>query len=89
MRPGDVLIYRLVGTPVSRLVAYADVTAPPEHNPFLQWDYRVRRRVVAVVETLRDGPAFDLLEVPPVRMTKRLGNDVGDRAVELIARAVG
>jgi hypothetical protein len=38
----------------------------------LTWAFEVRRQVVAVVDTLREGPAFDLFEVSPVRMTKRL-----------------
>jgi hypothetical protein len=55
MRPSDVLIYRSVGTPVSRLVAVAKVQAAPLERPFLQWRFQVQREVIALVDTLRHG----------------------------------
>lgn len=87
MRPGDILVYRTVGMPVSRLVAAAEVEEAPVEKPFLRWGYQVRREVFALVDTLRNAPAFDLLEVPPVRVTKRLDADTGEQAVGLIRRA--
>ena len=72
MRPGDALVYRFVGTPVSRLVAVGTVLPPPVEKPFGQWRFQVRREITALVPTLREGPPFGLLETAPVRMTKRL-----------------
>lgn len=88
MRRGDLLIYRSVGTPISRLVAYAEVLGSPADRPVLQWRFQVPRRVIAVVRSLRDGPAFALLDTAPVRMTKRLDDGTGALAVELIDLAV-
>ena len=88
MSRGDCLVYRSVGTNVSRLVAYAEVLGPPREMPFLQWRFQVPRRVIAVVPSLRDAPAFELLETAPVRMTKRLDRRTGALAVDLIRRAV-
>lgn len=87
MTRGDILIYRSVGTPVSRLVAFGTVLAPPEEKPFLRWTFQVRREIAAVVPTLRDAAPFDVLETKPVRMTKRLDETQGAKAVELIRAA--
>jgi hypothetical protein len=87
MRPGEVLVYRSVGTLVSRLVAVATVLAPPEEKPFRQWRFQVPRRIESLVATLRDAPPFDLLETAAVRMTKRLDPSVGAKAVELVRSA--
>lgn len=87
MRPGDVLVYRTVGMPVSRLVAAAEVAQAPFEKPFMRWRYQVRRDVFALVETLREAPAFDLLNEPPVRVTKRLDAVTGEQAVALIRSA--
>lgn len=87
MQPGDVLIYRSVGTAVSRLVAAGTVLSSPEEKPVSQWPCRVRRKITALVPTLRDAPPFDVLETAPVRMTKRLDGILAATAVELIAAA--
>lgn len=89
MRRGDLLIYRSVGTPVSRLVAVGRVLGPPQPLAVLQWPFRVPVEHLAVVDTLRDGPAFGLLETAPVRVTKRLDDGTGARAVDLLERATG
>jgi hypothetical protein len=87
MRPGDVLVYRSVGTPVSRLVAVGTVLASPEEKPFRQWRFQVPREITALVPTLRDAPPFDRLDTAPVRMTKRLDPSVGAKAVGLVRSA--
>lgn len=87
MRPGDILVYRTVGMPVSRLVAAAEVKQAPVERPFLRWRYQVRREVFALVDTLGLAPAFDLLNEPPVRVTKRLDAATGEQAVAMIRRA--
>lgn len=87
MVPGDVLIYRSVGTPVSRLVAVATVLSPPIEEPVGQWSFQVRCEITELVPTLRYGPPFDLLQTAPVRMTKRLDDSTGRTAVELIRSA--
>ena len=87
MQPGDRLIYRTVGMPVSRLVAVARVVEPPRAEKLLRWDYRVPREVEILIPTLRYGPAFELLQTPPTRMTKKLSDAQDDQAVELLAAA--
>ena len=84
MEPGDRLIYRTVGMPVSRLIAVARVLEEPLEEKLLQWDYRVPREVEVLIPSLRYGPAFKLLETPGTRMTKKLTDEQGEQAVELI-----
>jgi hypothetical protein len=88
MQAGDVLVYRTVGHPVSRLVAHAEVLGPPRDQPVAQWAKSVPRRTTAVVDTYRNGPLFEELGLKPVRMTRRLDDETGARAVALIDAAV-
>jgi hypothetical protein len=69
-------------------VAYAEVLGGPEEQPIGQWRYRVPRRPLAIVDTLRNGPLFEELGETRVRMTKRLDEETGARAVALIDAAV-
>jgi hypothetical protein len=87
MAPGDVLVHRSVGTAPSRLVAVGTVVARPENTTVGQWPFQVRREITLLVATLRDAPRFELLETAPIRMTKRLDEATGQKAVELIEAA--
>lgn len=46
-----------------------------------------RRQITDLVNTLPDPPLLELLDEPPVRVTKRLDDSVGRRALELIRSA--
>ncbi len=82
MKAGDILVYRSVGTGVSRLVAFATVRSAPVQRTVEQWAYRVPRDITAVVPTLGDAAPFDVLGAPPIRVTMRLDDATGARAVE-------
>ena len=89
VRRGDVLIHRAVGARPSRLLAVAVVTSDIHRGKNDRWPFQVERTLTHVVHVFDEAPTIDAIGERWVRVAKRISDEAGQRAEELIARAGG
>jgi hypothetical protein len=84
---GDLLVHRAVGSPKNRIVAVAEVIAPPVDRGRGPWQWRLPRRFTFVCSTLDIAPTAAELGIDAFQMRtyKELDPSVGRRAVERLA----